>query len=132
MDVSKPGDRIVVTGICRSVPVRSNPPQRTLKSLFKTYLDVVHIKLGTNGTLGLDKTTRPAGGDRVPGADRLGDGGGEDEEREGRQSWKAELEEKLKDLSQRPDIYEYLARAVYLGDGGREKRDFAAALWWDE
>lgn len=112
VDVSKPGDRIVVTGIYRSVPVRSNPRQRTLKSLFKTYLDVVHIKLGTSGTLGLDKTTRPAGGDRVPGVGGLGDGGDEDEEREGRQSRKAELEEKLKDLSQRPDIYEYLARSL--------------------
>ena len=104
----------------------------SLHDALPIYLDVVHIKWGTSRTLGLDNTTRPAGGDRVPGAGRLGDGGDEDEEREGRQSWKAELEEKLKDLSQRPDIYEYLARAVYLGDGGREKRDFAAALWWDE
>ncbi len=38
--------------------------------------------------------------------------GDEDEEREGGQSRKAELEEKLKTLSQRPDIYEYLARSL--------------------
>ncbi|KAF8186418.1 hypothetical protein BJ912DRAFT_1043146 [Pholiota molesta] len=93
VDVSKPGDRIVVTGIYRSVPVRVNPRQRTLKSLFKTYLDVVHVTLGTSGTLGLDKSTRPAGGDRLPGVGGLGDGGDEDEEREGRQSCKAELEQ---------------------------------------
>ena len=66
VDVSKPGDRLVVTGIYRSVPIRSNPRQRTMKSLFKTYLDVVHIKLGSNSTLGLDKSTRPAGGDNIP------------------------------------------------------------------
>ncbi|PPQ92538.1 hypothetical protein CVT25_010371 [Psilocybe cyanescens] len=112
VDVSKPGDRIVVTGIYRSVPVRSNPRQRTLKSLFKTYLDVVHVKLGSGGTLGLDRSTRPAGGDGVPGVGGLGDGGDEDEEREGRQSRKAELEEKLVQLSQRPDVYEYLARSL--------------------
>ncbi|KAH9474787.1 DNA replication licensing factor mcm4 [Psilocybe cubensis] len=112
VDVAKPGDRVVVTGIYRSVPVRSNPRQRTLKSLFKTYLDVVHVKLGSGGTLGLDKSTRPAGGDGVPGVGGLGDGGDEDEEREGRQSRKAELEEKIRQLSQRPDIYDYLARSL--------------------
>ena len=112
VDVSKPGDRVVVSGIYRSVPVRSNPRQTVLKSLFKTYLDVVHVKLGGVGTLGLDKSTRPAGGDRVHGVDGIGDGGDEDEEREGAQSRKAELEQKLKDLSQRPDIYEYLARSL--------------------
>ncbi|KAF9485740.1 cell division control protein 54 [Pholiota conissans] len=111
VDVSKPGDRIVVTGIYRSVPVRVNPRQRTLKSLFKTYIDVVHVTLGTGGTLGLDKSTRPAG-DRLPGVGGLGDGGDEDEEREGRQSRKAELEEKLMELSKRPDIYDLLARSL--------------------
>ncbi|EDR10345.1 uncharacterized protein LACBIDRAFT_248146 [Laccaria bicolor S238N-H82] len=101
VDVSKPGDRLVVTGIFRSIPVRVNPRQRTMKSLFKTYLDVVHVKLGGGGTLGFDKTTRPPGGDH-------------DEESgiEGRQSRKAELEEKLKELSRRPDIYELLARSL--------------------
>ncbi|KAF8902618.1 cell division control protein 54 [Gymnopilus junonius] len=112
VDVSKPGDRILVTGIYRSVPVRSNPRQRTLKSLFKTYLDVVHVKLGTNDSLGFDKSTRPAGGDRVPGDGGLGDGGDDEEETDGRQTRKAELEQKLKDLSQRPDIYDYLARSL--------------------
>ena len=60
----------------------------------------------------MDKSTRPAGGDRAPGVDGIGDGGDEDEEREGIQSRKAELEQKLRDLSQRPDIYEYLARSL--------------------
>ena len=46
VDVAKPGDRLVVTGIFRSVPVRVNPRQRTIKSLFKTFVDVVHVKLG--------------------------------------------------------------------------------------
>ena len=111
VDVSKPGDRMIVTGIYRSVPVRSNPRQRTLKSLFKTYLDVVHIKIGLGGTLGLDKTTRPAGGDRLPGIGGLGDGVDDEEEGVGRPN-RADFEEKLKELSQRPDLYEYLARSL--------------------
>ncbi|CAL1709698.1 unnamed protein product [Somion occarium] len=116
VDVSKPGDRLVATGIYRSVPVRINPRQRTLKSLFKTFLDVVHIRLGTDDQLGFDKSTRPAGGDRIPGVG--GVGGFEDEEddnaadREQRLTKQAQIEAKLKDLSRRPDIYELLARSL--------------------
>ncbi|KAG2201451.1 hypothetical protein INT47_001500 [Mucor saturninus] len=44
VDVGKPGDRLEVTGIFRGVPVRVNPKQRTIRSLFRTYMDVVHIK----------------------------------------------------------------------------------------
>jgi len=114
VDVSKPGDRVVVSGIFRSIPVRVNPRQRTMKSLFKTYLDVVHIKLGGGGTLRFDRSTRPAGGDRLPG---VGDGADQEEENgaagsEKRQTRKAELETKLRALSTRPDIYELLARAL--------------------
>ena len=114
VDVSKPGDRVVVSGIFRSIPVRVNPRQRTMKSLFKTYLDVVHVKLGGGGTLGFDRSTRPAGGDRLPG---VGDGADQDEENgaaggEKRQTRKAELEAKLRELSTRPDIYELLARSL--------------------
>ena len=42
----------------------------------------------------------------------IGDGGYEDEEREVIQSRKAKLEQKLRGLSQRPEIYEYLARSL--------------------
>jgi DNA replication licensing factor MCM4 len=113
VDVSKPGDRLVITGIFRSIPVRVNPRQRTLKSLFKTYLDVVHIRLGTGDTLGFDKSTRPAGGDRLPGVGGVGD---DDEDKDpqarGRQTRKAELEAKLKELSRRPDIYGLLSSSL--------------------
>lgn len=44
VDAAKPGDRLEVTGIFRSVPIRVNPRMRTIKALFRTYLDVVHIK----------------------------------------------------------------------------------------
>ncbi|TFY73018.1 hypothetical protein EWM64_g10994, partial [Hericium alpestre] len=110
VDVSKPGDRLVVTGIFRSVPVRVNPRQRTIKSLFKTFLDVVHVRLGQDHRLGLDKSTRPAGGDHMPGIG--GVGGAEEEESEGQETRKAELEAKLRELSQREDIYDLLSRSL--------------------
>src|SRR4051794_12795570 len=67
VDLCKPGDRLTVTGIFRAVPTRVNPRQRTIKALFRTYLDVVHIQKGSGGTrLGLDKSTR-GGESRLPG-----------------------------------------------------------------
>ncbi|EIW79689.1 MCM-domain-containing protein [Coniophora puteana RWD-64-598 SS2] len=104
VDVAKPGDRLTVTGIFRSVPVRVNPRQRTMKSLFKTYLDVVHVKLSFGGRLGLDRSTRPAGGDRIPGEGIAG--------AQNRRSRRAELEAKLIELSRRPDLYTLLARSL--------------------
>mmetsp|Transcript_7204 Transcript_7204/g.13466 ORF Transcript_7204/g.13466 Transcript_7204/m.13466 type:complete len:919 (-) Transcript_7204:135-2891(-) len=44
VDVAKPGDRVQVTGIYRAVPIRTAPNRRTLKSVYKTYLDIIHIK----------------------------------------------------------------------------------------
>ncbi|KAJ8487967.1 hypothetical protein ONZ51_g3874 [Trametes cubensis] len=118
VDVSKPGDRLIVTGIFRSVPVRVNPRQRTLKSLFRTFLDVVHIRIGTGDKLGLDRSTRPAGGDRIPGVGGVGGGIDMDDdqehgtERQRRTTKREELEAKLRELSQRPDVYELLARSL--------------------
>lgn len=44
VDVARPGDRVEVTGVYRSAPIRVNPRQRRIKSLFRTYIDVVHLK----------------------------------------------------------------------------------------
>lgn len=123
VDVTKPGDRLIVTGIFRSVPVRINPRQRTLKSLFKTFLDVVHIRRGGDGRLGYDKSTRSGANDRLPGIGAAGIGGGDDEDEEdahtrmnagatGQKTRKEELEAQLVELSRRPDIYELLARSL--------------------
>ncbi|CAO3644787.1 unnamed protein product [Cunninghamella blakesleeana] len=55
VDVAKPGDRLEITGIFRGVPVRVNPRQRTIRSLFRTYLDVVHIKRTNKKRMQVDK-----------------------------------------------------------------------------
>ncbi|GBC08729.1 hypothetical protein RclHR1_08340015 [Rhizophagus clarus] len=44
VDIARPGDKIELTAIYRSSPIRVNNRQRTIKSLFKTYLDVVHVR----------------------------------------------------------------------------------------
>ena len=121
VDVAKPGDRLVVTGIFRSVPTRVNPRQRTIKSLFKTFVDIVHVRRGGGGRLGFDKSTRNTTNDRLPGVGVAGIGGGDDAEEDGfngvegqagGKTRKEELEAKLVELSQRQDIYELLSRSL--------------------
>lgn len=54
VDVARPGDRVEVTGIFRSSPIRLNPRQRKMKSLFRTFIDVVHLsRMGAGGATGL-------------------------------------------------------------------------------
>ncbi|KAI0280456.1 MCM2/3/5 family-domain-containing protein [Russula brevipes] len=109
VDVSKPGDRLVVTGTFRSVPVRVDLRRRTIKSLFKMFLDVVHVRLGQDACLGLDRSTRPAGGDRVPGVSGMGE---EEGQGPGQSAHRAEMEQKVRELALRPDIYDLLARSL--------------------
>jgi DNA replication licensing factor MCM4 len=56
--VAKPGDRLEVTGIFRGVPIRVNPRQRTIRALFRTYLDVVHIKRTDKKRIQVDESFR--------------------------------------------------------------------------
>ncbi|KAF0683439.1 Aste57867_24564 [Aphanomyces stellatus] len=44
VDDVRPGDKIEVTGIYRAVPLRATVKQRVVKSVFKTYIDVVHFR----------------------------------------------------------------------------------------
>ena len=98
--------------------VRVNPRQRTLKSLFRTFIDVVHVRLGTDDRLGFDRSTRQAGGDRIPGVGGVGGGTEMDDdnenpvERQQRSTKREELEARLRELSQRPDVYDLLARSL--------------------
>ncbi|ORX40870.1 MCM2/3/5 family-domain-containing protein [Kockovaella imperatae] len=125
VDLVKPGDRVVITGIFRSIPVRVNPRQRSIKSLFKTYVDVVHVKRTNITRMGYDASTRGGEG-KPPG---VGVGGEDDEEEalarpngmdidedetqeESAFSATKEMEQKLLDLSRNPEIYDLLARSM--------------------
>jgi len=64
VDYARPGDRVEVTGVWRAMPARVNPRVRTLNSVYRTYVDVVHIRkcfvrqIEGDEREGFDETTR--------------------------------------------------------------------------
>lgn len=44
VDKCQPGDKVEVVGILRAQPVRVNPKLTKLKSIYKTYVDVIHFR----------------------------------------------------------------------------------------
>lgn len=86
-DKVQPGDRVTVTGIYRAIPIQENPRMRNVKSVYKTHIDVVHFRKIDNKRLY--------------------------EENEGKEhAFTPERIELLRKLSQKPDVYDRLARTV--------------------
>ncbi|PWN25165.1 putative replication licensing factor MCM4 [Jaminaea rosea] len=121
VDLSKPGDRVEITGVFRSQPVRVNPRARTQKSLYKTFLDVIHVKRGDARRMAVDASTRSESEQAAGrGAQALGVGGEDDDDdidtgaaaAQGSAPASDELVEKLKAIADRPDAYELLARSL--------------------
>jgi len=122
VDVARPGDRVEVTGIFRSAPVRASHNQRRLRALFRTYVDVVHLRRCEAARLSSEAFARDSGNhtsgntNATTTEDLLvawdeGDRAGMTAEGE------AELEE-LRILSQDPELYARLAQAIAPGVWG--------------
>ena len=103
VDTAKPGDRVEVTGVYRAVPLRVNPRQRTVRSIYKTYVDIVHVRK-------IDQARRFAG---------------ETTDVTSSEAFHAEFEEgnelssaaqqrvaQIRELSQRADLYDLLSNAL--------------------
>lgn len=99
VDTCRAGDRIEVTGIFKSSPVKVNPRQRALKSLYKTYLDTVHIKKTDGRRLTADLSTLDSEIKQ------------QQEVKETKPLSQATID-KIHDVSQRDDLYELLARSL--------------------
>ncbi|MED6181332.1 DNA replication licensing factor, mcm4 component [Stylosanthes scabra] len=97
VDSGKPGDRVEVTGIYRAMSVRIGPTQRTVKSLFKTYIDCLHIKKTDKSRMLVDDAM-----DIDNSQGRNPEEVHFNEERVGQ----------LKELSKQPDIYEKLTKSL--------------------
>ncbi|CAG7717467.1 unnamed protein product [Allacma fusca] len=81
----QPGDRITVTGIYRAAPFRINPKMRAVRSVYKTHIDVVHYRKIDVKRLREDNDGLHLSPERVAF---------------------------IKELSEKEDIYERLARAI--------------------
>ena len=111
VDAVRPGDRVEVTGVFRAQGRRVNPKISKVKSVYKTYLDVVHFR-------------RVSGDEHHSSVDVNDEGGGEEEENEtGPQGKGIAIEniggklskkriEQLENLAKSPDIYEKLVKSL--------------------
>ncbi|KAF9994609.1 hypothetical protein BGZ80_000665 [Entomortierella chlamydospora] len=101
VDVCKPGDRLEITAVFRGVPVRVNPRQRTIKALYRTYLDVVHIKKTDKKRLSIDEDIANHDGKRptYQSGDEI-------------EVQSEDMIAKIQEISMLPNLYETLARSV--------------------
>lgn len=105
VDFCKAGDRVQITGIFRVSPVRVNPRQRAIKSIYKTYVDVLHVQKVDKKRMGTDASTLDTEEDEevhqstVPVMDET-------------RKVTPEEEEKIRATAARDDIYELLARSL--------------------
>ncbi|SCV04092.1 LAMI_0H13344g1_1 [Lachancea mirantina] len=103
VDSCRAGDRVEVTGIFRSIPIRASARQRALRALYKTYLDVVHIKKVTPDRLNIDTSTveQELLQNELDNADI----------QETRPISDEEIA-RIHEVAQRPDVYEVLSRSI--------------------
>src|SRR3569833_165575 len=102
VDFCKAGDRVQLTGIFRVSPVRVNPRMRTVKAVFKTYVDVLPVQKVDGKRLGADVSTLDMDEEEEPPSI------GKQETR----TWTPEEEEKIRATGARQDVYDLLARSL--------------------
>lgn len=101
VDFCKAGDRVEITGIFKCNQVRVNPRQRTVKNVYKTYVDVLHIQKVDKKRMGTDISTIEQEISEQVSA-------GTEEARKVTE----EEEEKFREVAARPDVYELLSRSL--------------------
>ncbi len=99
VDVARPGDRVSVTGIFRASTVRANSVHRTVRAIYRTYIDVLHFEKEAKARSGADDTET-----------FLTLFEGEQSKRD--KEWPAEQVAAFRALAAQPDVYERLTRSV--------------------
>lgn len=102
VDVVKPGDRVEISGIYRAQPVRVNPRKRTVRTVFRTYVDSIHVKKADKNRLSAEDSKATEGSEYYTSF----------EESDQLNSVVKEREEALKVLAADPEIYRRLTEAL--------------------
>lgn len=131
-----PGDRIVVTGIFRSVPIRLNANTRIIKSIFMTHIDAVHVELVRASRIvdvkgGATSTAENSHlGTALPTATGV-DGGEQSKKLSRADVMDAGRLDMFHRLAHRPDIYQILLQSLAPAIWGHEdvKRGILAQLF---
>ncbi|KAJ2575513.1 MCM DNA helicase complex subunit, partial [Coemansia sp. RSA 1836] len=117
VDVAKPGDRLEITGIYRGVPVRANPRTRAVQAIYRTYVDVVHVRrLGRSrvqraARTGLDVADAVVDA-RREAAMEAGETGGDDAQAGQAQAFTPHEVAEFRRWARDPRLFDILARSV--------------------
>lgn len=101
VDIAKPGDRVEITGVYRATGVRSNPRQRSTSNVFRTYIDLLHIRKMEKGRLAAE----------APDEDMVSEFYTPFDEGNDQRQFSEEKEAALRALAKTPNIYEKLVDA---------------------
>jgi len=107
VDFVKPGDRVEVTGVYRASAIRSNPRRREVESIYKTYIDSVHIKKAKTNSFTVEEANT---GDNVEVDDV--DYFQKFNENDESVQLRDERINRIKALGQKPDIYKILVKSL--------------------
>lgn len=105
VDTIRPGDRVEVTGVYRAQPKRVNPRLTKVRSIYKTYIDVIHFRVMKSGEVGKNSNKSSTDDENSGSTDRL----------HGKNSWNKVSPNRvneMKRLSKLPNIYDRLTRAL--------------------
>lgn len=102
VDSAKPGDRVEITGVYKAMPIRVNPRQRVTRSIFKTFIDALHI----------GSTERKRIGNNVIGGLEGDENRIELESSDRQNTVNAAMAQKIQDISRDPNLYERLASSL--------------------
>jgi len=102
VDVAKPGDRVFITGVYRAESRKVNPRMRTLRTIYKTFIDVLHIRKTDKRQIAVEDAGAEPNTEAFTKFDET------DTTHDVRQA----REEELKKLATDPNIYERLCRSL--------------------
>lgn len=103
VDICKAGDRVEITGIFKCSQVRVNPRQRTVKNIFKTYVDALHLQKVDKRRMGIDASTI-----EEELSTQAAEAGGIEQIRRVTE----EEEAKIRATAARSDVYDLLSRSL--------------------